>query len=66
MLEKLADSFVHVVDRGQRLETSNYLNALTKPFAKLIVQVKKHFGELRQFSLQARKVTVGDISELPL
>ncbi|XP_065285712.1 sodium-dependent phosphate transport protein 2B-like isoform X3 [Dermacentor albipictus] len=39
MLEKLADSFVHIVDRGQRLETSNYLNALTKPFAKLIVQL---------------------------
>ncbi|XP_072144175.1 sodium-dependent phosphate transport protein 2B-like [Dermacentor andersoni] len=42
MLEKLADSFVHVVDRGQRLETSNYLNALTKPFAKLIVQLDSH------------------------
>ncbi|XP_037503105.1 sodium-dependent phosphate transport protein 2B-like, partial [Rhipicephalus sanguineus] len=39
MLEKLSGSFVHVIDRGQRLETSSYLNALTKPFVRLIVQL---------------------------
>ncbi|KAH6931557.1 hypothetical protein HPB50_025254 [Hyalomma asiaticum] len=42
MLEKISESFVHIVDRGQRLETSNYLNALTKPFVKLIVQLDSH------------------------
>ncbi|KAL1433374.1 hypothetical protein MTO96_012669 [Rhipicephalus appendiculatus] len=39
MLENISDSFVHVIDRGQRLETSSYLNALTKPFVRLIVQL---------------------------
>ncbi|XP_077485274.1 sodium-dependent phosphate transport protein 2B-like [Amblyomma americanum] len=39
VLEKLSDSFVHVIDKGQRLESRNYLNILTKPFAKIIVQL---------------------------
>nr|XP_037279959.1 sodium-dependent phosphate transport protein 2C-like [Rhipicephalus microplus] len=39
MLEKISEAFVHVIDRGQRLETSNYLNALTKPFVRVIVQL---------------------------
>lgn len=39
MLEKLSNSFVDVIDKGQQLESRNYLNVLTKPFVKLIVQL---------------------------